>query len=949
MYKNVFCENRGKDKNPIIHIWEDNDIIGENSKLPGYDFFEYEPTGYVLDSKGKERTIYGQPCTKIFGKEALNKALAEGKTLYESDLSPEQKTLIDIYYESDEVATGHKIMFLDIEVESRNGYSEPKDAENEITTIGFLMDNIHYTLLLDKTKRIKNRKTEKGYLRVFDTEDGLLFFFRDAVKKLRPDIIIGWNSDEYDFPYLFNRCVIRFSKKWVKDFSPIGIVSRDNQGYWTIAGVTLFDMMILYKTYTPNEESSYSLDNISKKLLGRGKVKYEGTLDDLLEKDPDKFIEYNIEDNQLVYDINKQTDFIDLAISVAHGGFLPYDQFYLTSAVEDGAAIVFCKRNGNLVVPNRKKRQKLVLQQSINEGSLQIDVQENIDNDYPKSGRLIFQLSKSKTVECEYIRYEDKSFILEEPIDEYIPYFAEVKIGLSGAFVKPPIRGLHLWVFDNDMTGLYPSNIRSANISPETKRGRVINFSAIEFVKPIKDRKEYNVFLFESNEEITFYSIKDLREFIEENNYNIASNGVLYTKEQTGIIPSILSYWADLRNEFKNKMKAAVKAGDKKLEQYYNIRQWRVKIQANAFYGVLALPSFRFYDVDNAEAITTMGKQIIQFVLKVVNIYFNNQLNTQKVDYVITVDTDSQISSSLPLIINRFPEVISQIKLPDNIPIYLLQYFESKKIEIPKVIENTYDKQFMIEQSIKIAVEIQDYINSFFDKYAKTFHNIDNHVFNIKQEWVGDSSLFVAKKRYIIRLVNKEGNNCNKLEIKGIDIVRSNFPKLFKEFMQTFLINILNIHTKDELDKSIIELRKRLDNKEYELMDILCPSSVKELDKFNPDYRQIFKAISGTTAQAKAALFYNDILIKNKLPNERIKNGFKVRWTYLKGNPLKIFGLAIKGYNDPDYIIDYLNTYIDNDMNYDKQLSKKLMNFYECLGYDKLPEKQIYEDSIFDF
>jgi hypothetical protein len=61
---------------------------------------------------------------------------------------------------------------------------------------------------------------------------------------------------------------------------------------WTFGGVSILDYISLYKQYNFGLESSYTLNHIATKELGRGKVEYEGSLDDLFVNDLEKFIEY---------------------------------------------------------------------------------------------------------------------------------------------------------------------------------------------------------------------------------------------------------------------------------------------------------------------------------------------------------------------------------------------------------------------------------------------------------------------------------------------------------------------------------------------------------------------------------------------------------------------------------------------------------------------------------
>ena len=58
----------------------------------------------------------------------------------------------------------------------------------------------------------------------------------------------------------------------------------------------------------------------------------------------------------------------------------------------------------------------------------------------------------------------------------------------AGAYVQDPIQGRHEWVYDLDITSMYPSVIRSLNISPDTKIGKVVGWDSKEFIK--KDNKK---------------------------------------------------------------------------------------------------------------------------------------------------------------------------------------------------------------------------------------------------------------------------------------------------------------------------------------------------------------------------------------------------------------------------------------------------------------------------
>ena len=200
-------------------------------------------------------------------------------------------------------------------------------------------------------------------------------------------------------------------------------------------------------------------------------------------------------------------------------------------------------------------------------------------------------------------------------------------------------------------------------------------------------------------------------------------------------------------------------------------------------YGVLGLPVFRFYDVDNAEATTVTGQELIKFTEKITNHYYNKELG-DKEDYCIYTDTDSVFYPAVPLIQNRYPEA------------------------------DLNDEEFMTEKILSVAGEVQDYINTGYDYFAKKFLNVGNgHRFDIKQECIAKSAFWVTKKRYGQWIINDGGRKCDKVDVKGLDIVRSNFPPAMRDLMKDVLQGILNNVDKDILDKKIVEFKKTMKNK----------------------------------------------------------------------------------------------------------------------------------------
>jgi DNA polymerase elongation subunit (family B) len=542
-------------------------------------------------------------------------------------------------------------------------------------------------------------------------------------------------------------------------------------------------------------------------------------------------------DVDLVYELDEKLQLLNLARTICHKGHVPYEDVYYASKYLDGAAIVDLKRNG-FVAPNKQFR-----------------------------------------------------FIEEETIAD----------ALAGAYVKAPVPGLYNWIYDLDLTSLYPSIIMTANISPETKVGVIANWNQECMLSDVPTRGVING-----------QTIFDIKQWLKENNYSVASNGTVYRNDQRGFLPTILEKWFDERVIYKDK-RDTYEVGTEEYK-FYDAMQLTQKVLLNSFYGVLGLKTFRFYDLDNAGAITSVGQSIIKFSAKVINNHYAKELGIDhfinasggKAEFAFYTDTDSTFVSSLPLIKHRFPT-----------------FDES-------------DEQFMIEQTNAIASEVQSLVNAMYNQYAKVFHNTEKHRFQIKQEYVAKSGLWIAKKRYAQWVIFKEGKPTDKLDIKGLDVVRSSFPEDFKKIMKETLWYILKGRNKQDTSTLIHDFKNNI--KKSEVLNVMKNSSVKELSKYIKGRSPFTGYIKGTTAHAKAAINFNDMLSTLTTDVLPISDGEKVKWGYLLNNPYGFETIALRGYQDPPEIIDFANQYIDHNKMFTADLSNKFNDFYAAMGWGQLPE-----------
>ncbi|MAK36795.1 MAG: hypothetical protein CMC15_11575, partial [Flavobacteriaceae bacterium] len=175
----------------------------------------------------------------------------------------------------------------------------------------------------------QNNIKDEVDIRFYSTESELLKEFLRYWIKVQPTCITGWNTNGFDIPYLYNRLSKVLGEEFANALSPIQIVKYNpNKKMYRIAGISSLDYMDLYRKFTYTQQSSYRLDHIGTIEVGLGKVEYEGTLDDLYRDDIDKFIEYNLNDVEIVKALDQKFKLLDLARAVSHLGRIPYEEVY---------------------------------------------------------------------------------------------------------------------------------------------------------------------------------------------------------------------------------------------------------------------------------------------------------------------------------------------------------------------------------------------------------------------------------------------------------------------------------------------------------------------------------------------------------------------------------------------------------------------------------------------
>lgn len=241
----------------------------------------------------------------------------------------------------------------------------------------------------------------------------------------------------------------------------------------------------------------------------------------------------------------------------------------------------------------------------------------------------------------------------------------------------------------------------------------------------------------------------------------------------------------------------------------------------------------------------------------------------------------------------------------------------------------------MSSKIYEIATEVQNSVNAFYDIFAKKIFNASTHRFEIKQEMIAKSGFWTKKKRYALWIISDNGVAVDKLEIKGLDVVRSSFPKLFQTFMKETLISILHGVDRDIIDESVINFKKTMKGKLYD--ETAKISSVKNIKKYEDPVKNdpIGKYITKTPAHVRSAIDYNKLLTIFKCPPKyaRIRNGDKIKLVHLKTNIYGIKKMAFRGDGDPEEILNFIEQYFDSMSIFNAELYTKLVQFYSALGW----------------
>lgn len=687
MYGSIYYDRRASTIHWSEYDEQDKKTVHSKKWVPDYYIESKNDTEYISQSGKHLKRAVADTFSKR--KNKIKEIREMGLDVYGSDLSPETKFILENWEGDLEHQPQVRYMFFDIETESEEGFPDPLQAIERINliTCWSSFENHKTTFALEHDWSNKTGLTNVTYIKCA-TEKELLFEFIKYLEKQQYDIWSGWNSSGFDIQYIFNRILrildkvdieeqnrlmLRYGNrseeeikstfnalkeiekgyKYIKKLSPYGKVAKSvkmikdrftkemkPQICYTIEGVTDYDYMLLDQLFRMGKRPSYKLDNVALDELGEQKKEHPNgcSFKEFYRDYWEEFVDYNIQDVQLLVRLNEEMNYIPQAIALSYKCHCTFKDNFGTVAKAESAVYSFLKKD-NII----------------------LDDKENIKKEHP-----------DKTIVGGYVTPE-----------------AELR------------RGMHKWIIDVDIASLYPSIMRGMNISYDTRVAElrykgcgtenvvIWDLDDDEPVTVIRDMPDGGV----KEQKVT---AKAVRKLIKANNYHVSARDVIFKNldSDKGVLVKMLDMWYAQRKVDKKKMakyreqaleifNAADNESGHKVEEgdsskflnddefkryneamrmtgiHHNL-QWSCKILLNSIYGCLGSKYSKFYGEDLAASVTMTGRKVIQSNGQILDEFFNNEFfdmkivkknftideSIEKVNCRLYTDTDSSIGST---------------------------------------------------------------------------------------------------------------------------------------------------------------------------------------------------------------------------------------------------------------------------------------------------------------
>jgi DNA polymerase elongation subunit (family B) len=497
----------------------------------------------------------------------------------------------------------------------------------------------------------------------------------------------------------------------------------------------------------------------------------------------------------------------------------------------------------------------------------------------------------------------------------------------AGAYVAHPKKGVHEWIGAIDINSLYPSAIRALNMGPETIVGQLRPvmtekyisdkmaagssfadawedmFGSLEYQSVMNSEPGTEITIDWEDGNVSVHSAAEVWRIIFDSRqpWILSANGTIFKHDMKGVIPGLLERWYAERKELQAKKNTAETPEDK---AFWDKRQLVKKINLNSLYGAILNAGCRFFDKRIGQSTTLTGRCIAKHMDAFVNEAITGSYDHIG-DAIIYGDTDSVYFSAWPAF--------------------------KAEVEAGRM---TWDHDTCVEIYDTIGEAVNESFPGFMER---AFHCPRDMGDIIKggRELIASKGLFIKKKRYAVLIFDLEGNRLDvngkpgKVKAMGLDLKRSDTPKLVQDFLSEILLDVL---TGSSREATVDKVRNfKLKFADLPAWQKGTPKRVNNLTKYTAEEQRLGKA--NMPGHVRAAMNWNNL--KNMMSDNysmSIVDGMKTIVCKLKDNPI---GFTSVGYPIDESRIPqwFKDLPFDDDLMETTIVDQKVENLLGVLGW----------------
>ncbi len=245
-------------------------------------------------------------------------------------------------------------------------------------------------------------------------------------------------------------------------------------------------------------------------------------------------------------------------------------------------------------------------------------------------------------------------------------------------------------------------------------------------------------------------------------------------------------------------------------------------------------------------------------------------------------------------------------------------------------------------EAIEVIDKVEQYLNDQINEWAKKQLNTNDPRYHFSREKICIIGTFLTKKNYILRVLNNEGVDCDKLVEKGVELVKSSHSNEVKELIRSVVNCIFYERGKSTANEIYVDAISKF--KKLTPDQIAVRKNARDHEKWKAKATGLVYG-KGTPIHHKGAIYYNFLIdelgLSGKYP--KISTGQKIKYVYLTKNP---YGISVISF--PDHLPEEFGLVPDYDIQFKKMVTPLIQRCYDGCDWilpnvDKLTVTDLFE------